>query len=92
MNKCLIITLVLVHEKNELYNFVQKEAEKHNLEGIMQRAADSRVRITVCGAVGQVEDFIDILHEHSKKYEIDEIEIEPILKGKDYRGVFRVIE
>ena len=39
-----------------------------------------------------VDAFLDELHKSAGAAELKEIEIEPFLKDKDYRGVFRIIE
>ena len=76
-----------------LHNFIQKHAQKLDLEGSVQvMPIEKKVRIIVCGLKEHVEDFLDLLHKGSGKYVPRNIEVEPFLKDKDYRGVFRVIE
>jgi acylphosphatase len=92
MNKCLRITLTVEPKAAFLQNVVQKYARKFELEGLAQPMGSDKVRIIVCGEKELVDDFIDIIHKESPKADVQDIEIEPFLKDKDYRGVFRVIE
>ena len=92
MNKCLKIMLNVSLKEGFMQNIVQKFARKFELEGFVQVWAQDQVKIIVCGEKGQVDSFVDLLHKESHKAHIENIEIEPFLKDKDYRGVFRVIE
>lgn len=88
MNKCLKITLTVERMDGFLHTVVQPQARKWDLEGVVQPLNDSQVRIIVCGKKDNVDTFIDLL----QKERIKDVEIEPFVKDKDYRGVFRVIE
>jgi acylphosphatase len=92
MNKCLKITLTLEIKTGFLHNVVQKYARKFELEGLAQSVGGDKVKIIICGDKEHVDDFIDVIHKESPKAAVQDIEIEPFLKDKDYRGVFRVIE
>jgi acylphosphatase len=93
MNKCLKITFGADVPEGFLQNFIQKTAKKFNLEGTVQMIpAEDRIKIVICGPKDKVDQFVDVLHKGSGKAVVDDIEIEPFLKDKDYRGVFRVIE
>jgi len=92
MMKCLKITFLLIGDESILYDFVQKQARELNIEGVLQRAPDKRMKLIACGESEAVDDFIDILHKGSSKAQLEDIELEPFLKDKDYRGVFRIIE
>ena len=75
-----------------LNNFVKKNAVKRALEGIARLIHNEiRVEIVVCGIKEQVDDFVDALSKGSSKVMLDDIEVEPYAKEKDYRNVFRVI-
>ena len=93
MNKCLKITFSAVNlPENFLRAFVQKKAQKLNIEGIAQLIlSDGQVKIVACGPKEDVDAFVDDLHQGSAKTYLEDIEIEPFLKDKDYRGIFRVI-
>lgn len=93
MHKCLKITFSGAIPEGFLHNFIQKEAKKLNLEGMVQViATENRIKIIVCGHKDAVDDFVDVLHKGSEKTILEGIQIEPFLKDRDYRGVFRVIE
>lgn len=79
---------------NFLVNFIQKHAKKLELEGTAQRddTDGQKIKIAVCGDVQALDDFIDVLYAGTKGFELHELEVEPFLKDKEYRKVFRVIE
>jgi len=91
MKLCIKITFFIGVQKEFLRSYVLKQAEKLGVEGVAQRIEDNKVVIIACGKKGMVDDFVDIIHKVSAKYKIDNIELQPFM-GKDYRGVFRVIE
>ena len=94
MIKCLRITLTATFSDNFLIDFIQKQAKKLGLEGTAQRVEGdiTKVKISICRKGDALEDFIDAIYEGTKGFELSELEIEPFLKDKDYRQVFRVIE
>lgn len=93
MHKCLKITFSSSIPEGFLHDFVQKNAKKLNLEGVVQIVpSENRIKLIVCGGKDAVDQFVDLLHKGSSKAIPDDIQIEPFLKDKDYRGVFRVIE
>jgi acylphosphatase len=92
MVQCLRITFNLEKiPKNFLQQVVQKHAQELKLEGTVQLAAQT-VKIIVCGKKDDVEAFIDVLHHQTMDQLEGFIEIEPFIRQKDYRGVFRIIE
>lgn len=92
MNKCLKITLTLDPKEGFMQNVIQQNARKFELEGIVQALSSDKVKIIVCGEKEQVDFFVDSIHKESVQTTIKDIEIEPYIKDRDYRGVFRVIE
>lgn len=92
MNKCLKITLTLDPKEGFLQNVIQQNARKFELEGIVQALSSDKIKIIVCGEKEQVDFFVDSIHKESIEAVIKDIEIEPYIKDRDYRGVFRVIE
>lgn len=93
MNKCLRVVFDSGVPEGFLHDVIQKSAKKLNLEGTVQHVpVDNKIRIIVCGDKDAVDQFIDSLHKGAGKVSLESIEIEPFLKDKDYRGVFRVIE
>lgn len=75
-----------------LHDFVQDHARKLELEGTAQSQQPDIVKIIVVGTTEAIDSLLDVLHKESGKYAITHIEIEPFLKDRDYRGIFRVIE
>lgn len=94
MNKCLKVIFSVESLSGVLDDFVQKQARKFELEGVAQilEGQEPMIQIIVCGDKDNVDAFIDELHKGTKKFMPKDIEIEPFLKSKDYRGVFRIIE
>lgn len=94
MNKCLRIIVTAKFHDDLLVTFIQKSAKKLSLEGTAQIVDPviKTVRITVCGHPGALDEFIDILHAGTKGFDLMSLEIEPFLRDKDYRAVFRILE
>ena len=93
MNKCLKISFSAADLPDDFLRvFIQKQAKSFDIEGVAQIVfTDGRVKIVACGPKEDVDAFVDALHKGSTKTYLDDIEIEPFLKDKDYRGVFRVL-
>ncbi|HSW73668.1 MAG TPA: acylphosphatase [Candidatus Limnocylindria bacterium] len=91
MNKCLKITLS-GEFSSTFRDALHKHAKKLKVEGTVQPLAEKSIRIIVCGTKDTVDAFLDELHKIAAAAKFKEIEIEPFLKDKDYRGVFRIIE
>lgn len=92
MNQCLRITFSLKVASDFLPQCVRKEAQSLGIEGIAQAIDQGKIKIIACGSKQSVEQFIDFLHAQAAKTAVEDIQVEPILKEKDYRGVFRIIE
>jgi acylphosphatase len=92
MNKCLKITFHGDLPKSFLKSVVQKYAQKLSLEGTVQKVHTDGIitRVIACGTKDAIDDFLDLIYERAVDFE--GIEVEPFLKDRDYRGVFRVIE
>jgi len=87
MNKCLKITVSVDPIEGYLQSVVQPQARKFDLEGMVKPLSENQVSIIVCGKKEQVDAFVDFLQKEA----VSDVEIEPFVKDKDYRGVFRVI-
>lgn len=94
MNKCLRIALTAEASGDFLYSFIQKNARNLGLEGMAQMVDPKahQIRITVCGEAADLDHFIDLIHKETAKFDVHNLEVEPFLKDKDYRSVFRVID
>jgi acylphosphatase len=85
---------VLKAQRTFLQNVVQKKAKDLGIEGTAQSSAHhpSGIAMVICGEKEKLSDLIDILHKHGAEKQIEDLQIEPFIKVKDYRGVFRIIE
>ena len=94
MNKCLRIIISASYSGDLLRNFIQKNARQLGLEGTAQliNSEQKKIRISICGHGEKLDQFVDLLHKGTKGFDLKDIEIEPFLKDKDYRSVFRIIE
>lgn len=99
MNKCLRIVITAKFSDDLLRSFIHKSAKSLGLEGTAQiietQTKDpsiKKVLISVCGDTEVLDEFIDMMHKGTKGFDLKNIEVEPFLKDKDYRSVFRVIE
>jgi acylphosphatase len=92
MKQCLSVTFSMDLPKDFLQTIVQKYAQDLHLEGTAQRITDDQIRIIICGEREAVDTFVDLFHKAIKNNDLGSLEIEPFLKERDYRGVFRVIE
>ena len=92
MSQCLRISLTMTISKNFLHTFIQKHARLLQLEGTVQLESVNIVKIIICGKKENLDQFVDFLHKRAAKEAIENIELEPFISEKDFRGVFRVIE
>lgn len=93
MNKCLKVTFPATGSLEFLRTFVQKQARDLDLEGTAQvMTTENLVVILICGPKDNIDSFVDLLHKGTKAIHIANISVEPFVKVKDYRGVFRIIE
>lgn len=92
MKKCLRIAIG-VENPDILINEIQKKGAKLGVEGTIQFVAgDKELRIIACGLKDQVDQLVDQIHKDVLQAGLNNINIEPFIKAKDYRGVFRIIE
>ena len=92
MNKCLKIILKMEVKEGLLQDFIQKNAKKYNIEGTAQAIDKETIKIISCGLNENIDDFVDSLYKGYKNQTPTIVEVEPFLKDRDYRGVFRLIE
>jgi hypothetical protein len=85
---------VLVEGAKSSFNLaaVCDRARAVGVEGVGQRIAAETVRIQLCGQPDRVDEVIDSIAKECARYEGCFLELEPFLKDKDYRGIFRVLE
>lgn len=90
MSQCLKIH-VRGDSSRQITDFVYKHAKQYGLEGLVQ-GTEGQWQIIACGPKGGLDHFLDALHQGEKKIKLSQIMVEPFMKSKDYRGVFRIIE
>ena len=88
MNKCVKITVTVESLSEFLHEIIKPHARSMDLEGLVQPVGTVQARIIACGSKEKVDAFVELLQKEA----LMDIEIEPFIKDKDYRGVFRVIE
>lgn len=92
MIKCLKITISGNFSDDFLRDFILTHARKLTLEGTAQTMPEGTIRILVCGGKDDVDNFLDAIHKGTHKHGVEHVEMEPFMKDRDFRGVFRVIE
>lgn len=90
MRKCLIIKLHGNVQSATQKALIQKSAQSLNIEGTIQNY-DEGVIIHSCGLVDKLDKFIDAIYKAIDKSKIKNMETEPFVSEKDYRGAFRII-
>ncbi|MEX0672251.1 MAG: hypothetical protein WD068_02735 [Candidatus Babeliales bacterium] len=93
MKQCLRITFT-VDAHDYLTNGILKYAKKLGLEGIAQMIEKRKAQVVIYGTEDAIDEFVDMLYQDSAtaKKGAQDIEIEPLVKELNFRGVFRVIE
>jgi len=92
MKKCLKITFISEKVEGFLHDFVQKNARMLHLEGTVQFIEPNEVSIVACGSKENIDAFLDIIHQGFESHLPENVSVEPFLKEKDYRGIFRILE
>jgi len=75
-----------------MHDVIQKHARTLAIEGTVAIEEKDTIKIIICGQKEAIDKFVDALHKELAKISPKNLEIEPFIKEKDYRGVFRVIE
>ncbi len=91
MNKCIKILCNIDEKQKSISADIQKHAKQYEVEGNVQINSGQLI-ISACGNTENLDFFVDALHRLFAKTSIKIIEIEPFLKNRDYRGVFRIVE
>jgi len=92
MKKCLKITLMSNVPDGAFRDSVQAAARKLDLEGTVQFVEPSEIVIIACGSKENIDSFLDNLHQGFGMNAPEDVQVEPFLKEKDYRGIFRILE
>lgn len=92
MYKCIKISFSTPRPENSMLAHIQKRAQQLELEGTAQLVkAEKIIRIIIFGPKDAVDTFVDFLHKGPNDTLLDDLEIEPFIKDRDYRGAFRII-
>ena len=96
MKRSIKITVVGDVKDSSYKQFTQQQAKDLAIEGIVQDQNDageeSGIIIYAHGPADNIEKFIDLLYKGPKDHTVEDVYAEPIVKEKDYRGVFRIID
>lgn len=71
--------------------FVKKHADNLEIEGTIQNSEDENVVVNACGPSDNLEKLIDFIYKGTTTTSVKDVQVEPLVKEKDFRGVFRVI-
>lgn len=91
MKRCLKMLIRIEQWDSRWSTDIQKQAQKYTIEGVMQILDSTQVRIMICAEDANLDDFIDYLYDFFIERKMQIEELEPFIKEKDYRGIFRVI-
>ncbi len=92
MKQCLRITFKLSRDSRPLHiKAIKQYAYKLEIEGTAH-VLDDTIKIVACGHKDQMDEFVDVVYKGTSGTCPDDVEVEPFVKEKEYRGVFRVIE
>lgn len=91
MKRCLRMLVNVENWQSDWGLQIQKHAKKLEVEGLMQALDDHQLRIMICGESEKIDDFMDFLYDFFVTIEAQISDLEPFIKERDYRGIFRVI-
>lgn len=92
MKKCVKIVLMSNSIDGGFRDTVQVAARKLDVEGTAQFVEPNEIIIIACGSKDNIDSFLDNIHQGFGVTVPEDIHIEPFLKEKDYRGIFRILE
>lgn len=92
MKKCLKITLISNNIDGGFRDSVQNAARKLGVEGTVQLVEPNTIAIIACGSKENIDAFLDNIHQGFGLTVPEDVHVEPFLREKDYRGIFRILE
>jgi acylphosphatase len=92
MKKCLKITFTSKALDRGLRDSIQATARKLGVEGTVQFVDPHEMVIIACGSKDNIDGFLDTIHQGFGSSVPEDVLVEPFLKEKDYRGIFRILE
>lgn len=91
MSRCIKMTFNVQRSDEKLLNAVQTKAHECKLEGFVLASTPETIKIIACGVSGDLDTFLDKVDEIIAAQGGQDVVIDPFLKDKDYRGVFRIM-
>jgi acylphosphatase len=85
------MTFSVQHSSEKLLNALQKQALECKLEGVVMASTPGTLKIIACGVSADLDAFLDKVDEIIAAQGGHDVIIDPFLKDKDYRGVFRIM-
>lgn len=91
MSRCIKMTFSVQHSSEKLLEAIQKQAQTCQLEGLVMASTLESIKVIACGLSPNLDMFLDKIDEVIATQGGHDIMIDPFLKDKDYRGVFRIM-
>jgi len=92
MKKCIKVQFSTKNPQDFLKQVVPVAIKNFRVEGFVQVLDMGIVQIFMCASQEELDNFLDLIYENIDRYSLENIEVEPFLKDRDFRGVFRVVE
>ncbi len=91
MSRCIKMTFSVQRPSQKLLDALQKQAQACKLEGFVMASTPENLKIIACGLSADLDNFLDKTDEIIAAQGGHDVIIDPFLKDKDYRGVFRIM-
>jgi len=91
MNRCLKMLINIEKWEDRWGAQIQAQAKKLDIEGVMQALDGHQMRIMICGKDANLDEFVDYLYDFFISINVRVEELEPFIKERDFRGIFRVL-
>lgn len=91
MSRCLKITVRATGWQSHWHDKIADSAKRLQIEGVLQTVGADLIKIIACGTEDHLDDFLDDLYELFADSASYVEEMEPFVKDRDYRGIFRVL-
>ncbi len=91
MSRCIKMTFVVRRSSEQLFEDIQKYARSSDVEGFVMASTPTTIKMIACGNSENLETFLDRVDDIIARQGGHDVEVDPFLKDKDYRGVFRIM-
>lgn len=92
MKKCIKVQFYTKNPQEFLKHVIPPGVKNFRVEGIAQAIDAQTIQVFICAEQEELDNFLDLIYENIDRYTLENIEVEPFLKDRDFRGVFRVVE